>query len=48
MHLVTIETSEGRVAQRSATTPRQAQILKALDIAEPGRFYDFELPEPVA
>lgn len=48
MHLVTLETTEGRVAQRSATTPRQAQILKDLDVAEPARFYDFELPEPAA
>ena len=48
MHLVTLETAEGRVAQRSATTPRQAQILKALDVAEPARFYDFELPELLA
>jgi hypothetical protein len=48
MHLVTLETAEGRVAQRSTTTPRQHQILQALEIAEPARFYDFELPEPVA
>jgi hypothetical protein len=44
MHLVTMETAEGRVAQRSATTPGQAEILAKLDIAEPGRFLDFELP----
>ena len=44
MHLVTMETSEGRVAQRSNTTPGQAEILRALDIAEPGRFLDFEIP----
>jgi transposase len=48
MHLVTLETAEGRVAQRSATTPHQRQIFDALTIAEPARFYDFELPEPVA
>ena len=48
MHLVTMETTEGRVAQRSATTPGQAEILSALDIAEPGRFLDFELPAPSA
>jgi len=47
MHLVTMETAEGRVAQRSATTPGQVEILKALDIAEPGRFLDFELPTPL-
>ena len=48
MHLVTMETAEGRVAQRSATTPGQAEILAALDIAEPGRYLDFELPAPSA
>lgn len=44
MHLVTMATAEGRVAQRSTTTPGQARILDALDIREPGRFLDFELP----
>lgn len=48
MHLVTLETTEGRVAQRSATTPRQREVLGALEIDEPARFYDFELPEPAA
>jgi hypothetical protein len=48
MHLVTMETADGRVAQRSATTAGQAEILQALDIAEPGRFLDFELPAPSA
>ncbi|MHB1713166.1 MAG: IS1634 family transposase, partial [Acidimicrobiales bacterium] len=48
MHLVTMETAEGRVAQRTATTPGQAEILAKLDIAEPGRFLDFELPTPSA
>ena len=46
MHLVTMETSEGRVAQRSNTTPGQAEIFKSLGIAEPGRFLDFEVPTP--
>ena len=48
MHLVTMETAEGRVAQRSNTTPGQAEILGALEIAEPGRYLDFELPDPPA
>ncbi len=47
MHLVTMETSEGRVAQRSNTTPGQAEIFRSLDIAEPGRFLDFEVPRPL-
>ena len=46
MHLVTMETAEGRVAQRTATTSGQAEILAELDIAEPGRFLDLELPTP--
>jgi transposase len=48
MHLVTMETAEGRVAQRTATTTGQAEILAKLDIPEPGRFLDFELPTPSA
>jgi hypothetical protein len=48
MCLVTLETAEGRVAQRSTTTPRQREIFTALDIPEPGRFHDFELPQPAA
>ena len=48
MHLVTLETAEGRVAQRSTTTPRQQDIFQALETPEPARFYDFELPETVA
>lgn len=48
MHLVTLETAQGRVAQRSATTQGQAKILTALDLAEPGRYLDFQLPAPPA
>ncbi len=48
MHLVTLETKEGRVAQRSATTPRKRELLSALDVAEPARFSDFELRKPAA
>jgi hypothetical protein len=48
MHLVTLETNDGRVTQRSGTTPGQHKILESLRIAEPARFYDFELPESVA
>ena len=44
MHLVTMESAQGRVAQRSNTTPGQAEIFKSLAIAEPGRFLDFEVP----
>ncbi|MFP5489553.1 MAG: transposase, partial [Acidimicrobiia bacterium] len=48
MHLVTMQTAEGRVAQRSATTPDQATIFASLDIPEPGRYLDFQLPAPSA
>lgn len=41
MHLVTLATSEGTVAQRTELTHRQRQILKALELPEPPRFYDF-------
>src|SRR6266511_1656554 len=41
MHLVTLATPSGRVAQRSQTTPGQRTILTALDLPEPPRFYDF-------
>ncbi len=37
MHLVTLETAEGRVAQRSRTTPGQRRILAALELPEPPR-----------
>lgn len=48
MHVVTMETADGRVAQRTATTPAQAAIFEALEVPEPGRYLDFELPAPSA
>ena len=45
LHLVTMETSEGTVSQRSELTPTQRSILAALKVAEPARFYDF-IPAP--
>jgi Transposase DDE domain len=41
MHLVTLATSEGTVAQRTELTPGQRRILGALELPEPPRFYDF-------
>jgi DDE family transposase len=41
MHLVTLATNDGRVAQRSQLTPRQRSILAALDLGEPPQFFDF-------
>jgi hypothetical protein len=43
MHLVTLATNAGQLAQRSATTPGQQSILRALDLPEPPRFFDFTL-----
>src|ERR1035437_1040489 len=40
MHLVTLSTNEGTVAQRTELTHHQRQILKALELPEPPRFYD--------
>jgi hypothetical protein len=44
MHLVTLATPDGHVAQRSATTPGQKTILAALELPEPPRFLDFTVP----
>jgi hypothetical protein len=43
MHLVTLATADGRVAQRSTATPGQQAILHALDLPEPPKFLDFTL-----
>jgi transposase len=41
LHLVTLATRHGQVAQRGELTPRQRTILHALDLPEPPRFFDF-------
>ncbi len=41
MHLVTLATPDGTVAQRSQTTPGQRDLLRMLDLPEPPRFFDF-------
>jgi len=41
LHLVTLTTPEGQVAQRTALTPGQKTILTALHLPEPPRFFDF-------
>jgi Transposase DDE domain len=41
MHLVTLETNEGTVSQRTELTAGQRRILSALSLPEPPRFYDF-------
>ncbi|MGV9714341.1 IS1634 family transposase [Gordonia sp. NPDC003424] len=41
LHLITLATDHGTVAQRSALTASQRRILGALDLPEPPRFVDF-------
>ena len=41
MHLVTLATNDGTVAQRTELTAGQRRILNALQLPEPPRFYDF-------
>jgi len=41
MHLVTLTTPSGTVAQRSQATPGQRAVLTALDLPEPPQFFDF-------
>jgi hypothetical protein len=41
MHLVTLATADGRVAQRSATTSGQKTILTTLELPEPPKYLEF-------
>jgi hypothetical protein len=41
MHLVTLATGHGQVAQRSALTPGQKTLLSALQLPEPPRCFNF-------
>ena len=41
LHLVTLATTDGHLAQRSELTPGQRTILNALDLPDPPRFFDF-------
>lgn len=45
MHLVTLATADGQVAQTTATTPGQKAIWAALELPEPPRFFDFTVPD---
>jgi hypothetical protein len=44
MHVVTLSSADGQVAQRTAATAGQKKILAALKLPEPPRFLDFTLP----
>jgi hypothetical protein len=41
LHLVTLRTGEGTIAQRSELTPGQRSTVTALGLAEPPRYFDF-------
>jgi hypothetical protein len=41
MHLVTLATGDGRVAQRTTSTADQKTILAALELPEPPKFFEF-------
>ncbi|MFC9840997.1 transposase, partial [Rhodococcus sp. NPDC127530] len=41
LHLITLATDHGHVAQRSAVTAGQRKVLAALELPEPPRFFDF-------
>jgi hypothetical protein len=47
MHLVALQTKEGRIAERSTTTKRQREILAGLEVREPAQILDYELPAPI-
>jgi hypothetical protein len=44
MHLITLATADGQVAQRSTLTSGHKAILTALQLPEPARFFDFTVP----
>jgi hypothetical protein len=46
MHLVTLATADGRVAQRSASTAGHKAILDALHLPEPPKYLEFTVTDP--
>ena len=44
MHLVTLATRAGQIAQRTTSTAGQQTLLRALDLPEPPRIFDYTLP----
>ncbi len=44
MHLITLSTPDGQVAQRTALTTGQKSLLTTLKLPEPPRFFDFTVP----
>ena len=48
MHLITLATAHGQVAQRSVTTSGQQAILRALQLPDPPRFFNFTVTAETA
>ena len=48
MHLVTLATADGRVAQRSTLTAGQQSILAALDLSEPPKYLEITTSDSAA
>jgi hypothetical protein len=44
IHLITMATGDGQVAQRSVLSDGHKATLAALDLPEPPRFFDFTVP----
>jgi transposase len=44
MHLVTLATNAGQIAQRTTSTAGQQTLVRALDLPEPPRIFDYTLP----
>ena len=44
MHPVTLATNAGQIAQRTPTTTGQQTLLRALDLPEPPKIFDYTLP----
>ena len=44
MHLVTLATNAGQIAQRTTTTTGQETLLRALELPEPPKIFDYTLP----
>ncbi len=44
MHLVTLATNAGQIAQRTTSTAGQQTLLRAIDLPEPPKILDYTLP----
>jgi hypothetical protein len=44
MHLITLATNAGQIAQRTTSTAGQQTLLRALNLPEPPQIFDYTLP----